>query len=214
MTPHKPHLPPKKRRTWSEAMARKKSVKLAAKLFSTAADQINMFFNKTSGLEAEWHSWCTDYAVIRLYSEFEILMLSALVGAINNDTATLSETSGFDFPAHLSQDVCTYLIVGKGYFDFKGRDGLIRIVRQFVPETHYLVGILKDPDYKEALEQLSALRDFGAHRSNKAKKAAVKSIGGERIGSAGSWLNKQNRFGTLCDALKKLAHAIEKKAPY
>jgi hypothetical protein len=195
-------------------VARKKSVKLAAKQFSQQAEQINEYFEKTSGLEAEWHSWCTDYAVIRLYSEFEILMLSALVGAINNDTATLSETAGFDFPAHLSQDVCTYLIVGKGYFDFKGRDGLIRIVRQYVPETHYLVGILKDPNFRESLEQLSALRDFGAHRSTKAKKAAIKAIGGERIGSAGSWLNKQGRFGTLCEALKKLAHAIERKAPY
>jgi hypothetical protein len=195
-------------------MARKKSVKLAAQFFVEAVDKINEFFNKTSGLEAEWHSWCTDYAVIRLYGEFEFLMLSALVGAINNDMTTLSEAAGIDFPSHLNQNVCTYLIVGSGYFDFKGRDGLIRIVRRFVPEDHYLVEILKDHAYKEALEQLSTLRDFGAHRSDKAKKAAIKAIGGERIGSAGSWLKKQNRFDTLCQSLKKLAHAIEKKAPY
>jgi hypothetical protein len=195
-------------------VARKKSIKTAAKAFQDAANEINEYFNKTSGLDAKWHSWCTDYAVIRLYSEFELLMLSALVGAINNDTTTLSDAVGLNFPAHLSQDVCTFLIVGRGYFDFKGRDGLIRIIKQFVPDDHYLVTILKDAEYRESLEQLSALRDFGAHRSSKAKKAARKAIGGERIGSSGSWLNKQNRFGLLCENLKKLSHAIEKKAAY
>jgi hypothetical protein len=76
------------------------------------------------------------------------------------------------------------------------------------------VEILKDPAYKDSLEQLSALRNFAAHRSEKAKRVAVKTIGGERIGSSGSWLKKQNRFGTMCDSLKELAKAIKKKAPY
>ena len=195
-------------------MPRKKSVKLSAKRFIEAVDRIQEFFDKTSGLQEEIHSWCTEYAVIRLYTEFEVMMLSALVGAINNDTATLSQTIGFDFPRHLSQDVCTYMIVGTGYFDFKGRDGLIQIVKQYVPDTHYLVAIVKDPDYKDSLEQLSALRNLAAHLSNKAKKAAVKAIGGEKIGSAGKWLRRQERFKSLCDSLKKLARDVDRKAPY
>jgi len=83
-----------------------------------------------------------------------------------------------------------------------------------VPESHYLLTILIDPLYREALEQLSGLRNFAAHRGEKAKKAAVKAIGGERIGSAGSWLRREGRFSVLCNSLKALADAIEKKAPY
>jgi hypothetical protein len=195
-------------------MPRKKSVKLAAQRFSEAADIILEFFEKTQGLQEEFHSWCTDYAVIRLYFEFEVLMLSTLVGAINNDTETLSQSLGFDFPKHMSQDVCTYLIIGTGYFDFKGRDGLIQLIKAYVPDAHYLVAIVKDAQYKDSLEQLSALRNFAAHQSAKAKKAAIKAIGGERIASSGSWLRRQDRFKTLCESLKKLAHDIEKKAPY
>lgn len=196
------------------SMPRKKSVKLSAQKFAEATDNIFDFFEKTEGLQEDFHAWCTEYAVIRLYWEFEVLMLSTLVGAINNDTDTLSQSLGFDFPKHMSQDVCTFLIIGTGYFDFKGRDGLIQILKSFVPDSHYLCGIVKDSQYRDALEQLSALRNFGAHQSAKAKKAAIKAIGGERIGSAGSWLRSQGRFKKLCDSLKKLARDIEKKAPY
>jgi hypothetical protein len=195
-------------------MSRRKSIKLAAQTFSKSVGKIEEFFATTASLNKEWHSWCTEYAAIRLYREFEVLMLSALVGAVNNDTTTLADATGCDFPAHLSQNVCTYIIVGNGYFDFKGRDGLIKLARRFVPELHYLVKVLKAPKYKDALEQLSALRNFAAHGSTKAKRMAIKAIGGERIGSAGSWLKSKNRFVTLCSLLKELSHAIEEESPY
>jgi hypothetical protein len=196
------------------SMARKKSIKKSAKEFSESVKTIADFFTKTSGLKDEFYEWCTDYAITRLYRDFETLMLDALSGAINNDASTLSSTVGLDFPKHLSLDVCRYIIVGSGYFDFKGRDGLIGIAREYVPDTHYLVKILKDAEYKNTLERLSAFRNFAAHNSKKAKAAARKATGGERIRSAGSWLKKQDRFTELCKSLEKLAAAIERKAPY
>ena len=172
------------------------------------------FFDKTSGLREDYHDWCTDYAIIRLYREFENLMLDALSGAINNDATAISTTVGVEFPKHMNEDVCRYLIIGTGYFDFRGRDGLIKIAKDYVPEAHYLIGILKDQRFKDTLEQLSALRNLAAHDSDRAKDSARKAIGGDKIGSAGSWLRKQDRLKTLCDSLKVLAAEIEKKAPY
>ena len=211
MTPRRPRSIPKGIVT---PMARKKSVKLAAQRFTKATAEIVEYFEETAGLKEEWQFWCTDYAVIRLYQEFEALILSALVGAINNDTSMLAETTGLDFPKHLSEDVCTFLIGGHGYFDFKGRDGLIQILKSFVPDGHYLINIVRHADYKDSLEKLSALRNFSAHQSKKAKRAAVRAIGGEKLGTTGSWLRRQKRFIELCDSLKDLAHEIEKKAPY
>jgi hypothetical protein len=199
---------------WSWTMPRKKSVKRAAKHFIKQTDKVVEFFQRTKGLQADYHSWCTEYAVIRLYGEFEVLMLSTLVGAINNDTETLSQSVGFDFPKHMSQDVCTYLIIGTGYFDFKSRDGLIKVIREFVPETHYLCEVVKNSAYKDSLEQLSALRNYATHQSTKAKKAALKATGADRLKSAGVWLRGQDRFIGLCDTFKKLANEIEKRAPY
>jgi hypothetical protein len=195
-------------------MPRKKSIKSIAKRFQKAADEILEFVDKTSGLKEQYTEWCSDYAIIRLYREFENLMLGTLSGAINNDAATISTTVGITFPKHMSDGVCRYLVVGTGYFDFRGRDGLIRLVKEYVPDTHYLVGILKDAKYKDALEQLSALRNLAAHGSEQAKAAARKATGNERIGSAGSWLRQQTRYRRVSDSLTSLAHDIETKAPY
>jgi hypothetical protein len=195
-------------------MPKKKSIKLSASEFRNAADEIQAFVEKTEGLKDEYHNWCADYAVIRLYREFETLMLDTIAGAINNDVATISSKVGFTFPTHMSLAVCRYLVIGTGYFDFKGRDGLIAIAKEFIPDNHYLVDILKDAKFKDELEHLSALRNLAAHESEKARSAAIKAIGGEKIGSAGSWLKRQGRFKMLCDTLKALADEIEAKAPY
>ena len=196
-------------------MPRKKSVKRSARTFQEKANEILEFIQKARAHLSEKHiSWAYEYAIIRLYREFEALMLDALVGAINNDTSTLSERTGIRFPKHLTDEVCRYLIVQDGYFDFKGRNGLIKTLKRFVPKDHYLVEVVSRDDYKEALEQLSVLRNFAAHASTAAKTKAKKAVQQHRMPDAGSWLKKQNRLETIVENIKNLAHEIEKKAPY
>src|SRR5690242_526787 len=121
-------------------MARKKSIKHSAREFRTAADLITTFLNTVSNGQSDQHiTWLHNYAIIRLYREFESLILDALVGAINNDTSTISTKTGVEFPKHLNESVCEFLVTGTGYFDFKGRPGLIHIFKQFLPDAHYLV---------------------------------------------------------------------------
>ena len=141
-------------------------------------------------------------------------MLSAIVGAINNDTETISSTTGVEFPKHLTDEVCEYLVLGGNYFDFKGRDGLIKILKRFVPGDHYLLTIIKEDRYKSSLEKLSALRNYAAHESYQSKRAALTAIDQERVGSAGSWLKSQGRFVSISQRLKELANEIEESAPY
>jgi hypothetical protein len=105
-------------------------------------------------------------------------------------------------------------VVGNGYFDFKGRDDLIRILKRYIPDNHYLIAIVKNNVYKDALEKLSALRNFAAHGSEVAKKAALKAVNQEKVGSSGSWLKRQGRFVQIVDKLKQLADEIEAQAPY
>lgn len=99
-------------------MARKKSIQHAARWFNDQANETLAFIAATTSLSDEHVSWCHEYAVLRLYRAFEELMLDCLVGALNNDTATISERTGFDFPSHLTDEVCEYLVIGDGYFDF------------------------------------------------------------------------------------------------
>jgi len=113
-------------------------------------------------------------------------MFDALVGAINNDTSTISETTGHDFPDHLKEEVCQFLVVGTGYFDFSGRSGLIGTLKNYVPNDHYLVKIVKKKKYLDPLKKLSALRNHAAHSSDKSKQKALQAIGQQRMGTSGS----------------------------
>lgn len=107
-------------------MSRKKSVRRAARLFQNQVDELNRYCAavQAASLTKQQVTWAVEAGLIKLSAEFERLILDALVGAINNDTTTLSSGTGIRFPKHLTDEVCEYLVTGTGYFDFKGRDGL------------------------------------------------------------------------------------------
>lgn len=196
-------------------MPRKKSVKKSTTDFKARADEIAAFTSAaTEKLTDQQVSWAYEYGILRLYREFEALMLDALVGAINNDTATLANRTGITFPQHLTDEVCEFLIIGNGYFDFKGRDGLIQTLKDYVPADHYLVTAVKKDKYKASLEKLAALRNLAAHNSAVAKTRAKAAVEQERMPEAGAWLKKQQRLKGIIDRLKELADEINATAPY
>lgn len=197
-------------------MPKKKSVKRSAEKFLTETENVRRFVEGASFREAPdtFESWTHDLAVIRAYAAFENLMLDALVGAVNNNTETISSILGVKFPRHLTDKVCEYLVTGGDYFDFKGRDGLIKLVRKFVPRDHYLLRITRNKSYRDSLDRLSSMRNFAAHRSEQAKAAALKAANQERMSSAGAWLKKHNRLGHMLDDLERLAEELKQEAPY
>lgn len=198
-----------------EQLARRKSIKKVAQQFQVKADSVVEFAIASHMHLTDQHvTWAHEYAIIRLYRDFEELMLNALKGAINNDTTTLSSTVKIDFPKSLSDAICEYIITGGGYFDFRGRDGLIKTLKKFVPGNHYLVRTVKKQKYKDALERLSSLRNYAAHDSEISRTNAKKSVGQNRIGPAGAWLKSQGRLKLIVERLKELASEIEKQAPY
>lgn len=196
-------------------MGRKKSIKTAAISFNAEVDKILDFLSTVEQGQSDEHvSWLYNYSVIRLYKEFESLMLVVLVAAVNNDTSTLELTSNVKFPKHLTDEVCEYLITGTGYFDFKGRNGLIKNLKKFVPATHYVVETVKNSSYADALEKLSALRNFAAHESQVSKRAALAAIDATNLRSSGSWLKRQNRFNHIASKLKTLSTELHSHAPF
>lgn len=197
-------------------MPRKKSGKHAAQRFKRDIDEIRGFIADVTSadLGAQWQSWMFEAALLKAYVAFERLMLGCIVVAINNDTATLAGQTGIDFPKHLTDEVCEYIVIGRGYFDFKGRDGLIREIKKYVSDAHWLLTAVKAPKYKGHLNKLVALRNYAAHESSASKKAALSAVGLERISSAGSWLKKQGRLDAILAGLVALADDIELAAPY
>jgi hypothetical protein len=196
-------------------MPRKKSVKRSAAAFKKQANDIIEYLKAAKGeLSAKHVSWAYEYGILRLYREFEAMMLDALVGAINNDTSFIARSTGVAFPKHLTDEVCRYLIVGTGYFDFKGSDGLIQTLKKYVPDNHYLIRAMKKDKYKRVLDRLPALRNLAAHNSAVAKKRAKKAVEQHRMSGAGSWLKTRDRLEEMIKLLKELADDIGDGAPY
>ncbi len=195
---------------------RKKSVKKSVDWFTHQTDAVLKFVENFEASQPtdEHITWAYEYAIIRMYREFENLILDGIVAGINNDTSVLSAASGIRFPKHLTDEVCEYILIGDGYFDFRGRDGLIKTLNTYLSDQHYIAVAIRKNDYKDALERLSALRNFAAHDSAKSKRAALKAVGQNKLGSAGSWLKRQNRLTTICNSLKQLAAEIKLAAPY
>ena len=196
-------------------MPKKKSVRLCAKEFGRDAQKLFNFCRVAEKRLSDAHvSLVYEGAVINLYAAFERMMIGALTGAINNDTSQLSATTNIKFPDHLSDEVCEFIIIGNGYFNFRGRDGLISEIKKYVPDSHYLVRAVKKPEYRTSLNRLCALRNYAAHSSKASKKSALKWIDQKRMGSAGSWLKRQSRFQEIMLSLMKLSKEIEEGAPY
>ena len=197
-------------------MPKKKSVRLCSQQFREEAKKLLEYCETAhKKLPSNEHlNLVYDGAVIKLYSAFERMMIGALTGAINNDTSRLSTTTNVQFPKHLTDEVCEYIIIGSGYFNFRGRDGLIGEVRKYVPCNHYLVEAVKNPVYKDSLDLLCTLRDYAAHGGTASKNNALTATGQKRIGSSGSWLKSQNRFQDLISKINELSEDIEKGAPF
>lgn len=196
-------------------MPKKVSVKKCARDFTNDNAKIIEFVDHSRSLSDQHQTWCHDQAIIMLYKGFENLIFEALVGAINNDTrGTISSRQGLAFPQHLPRSVCEYLVIQDGYFDFKGRDGLIKLLKKYLPDKHYLLNCVNNSSYKNAIEQLYTLRNFAAHGSPQSKKSVLRALGIQRIQSSGAWLKKQNRLHSIIEKLDKLAKELETEAPY
>ena len=158
-------------------------------------------------------TWAVEAAIVKLLVALERLVLHALVGAINNDTALLAGPTGVKFPRHLTDEVCEFLVVGNGYFDFRGRDGLVQKLKEYLPSDHYLVEAVKKREYREPLNRLFALRNFAAHEGAKSKRAAVTATG-TNMSAAGAWIKRRGRFKAISGPLVVLAAEIGTGAPY
>ena len=196
---------------------KKKSLRKPAENFIAECDKIIDFVDAASDGQnvSEVHkSWVYDYAIIRLYREFEQMLLECMVAGLNQDNTHLSEAKRLNLPKHLTDELCEYLIRGDQFFDFKGRKDIRNKFRKFLGDEHFLVHMFASNAYDADLRKLIALRHFAAHDSAQAKENALRACGLRRMGSSGSYLKKQGRLESLVANLKVMAGDIAQNAPY
>lgn len=198
-------------------MPKKKSGKRAAQAFVKRVDSLIEHLDEVDamGFSEGGRSLAYEMTLIKLYEYFERLMLESLVVAINNDIGrTISSRKGFTFPAHMTDEVCEFLIVGDGYFNFRNYDDLKRTIKGFVPDDHWLLTEACASHNRASIERLTALRNYSAHGSRKARERAKTALNAKRLPSAGAWIKAGNRARDLLSHFKAIGRAIEAAAPY
>lgn len=191
---------------------RKVSIPNAAQAFAEEVQSIKdylTFCNTTFSEKDLYLSNSYEYAIIALYKAFEKFIYKTMVGCINHNNTTVTETYGVNFGKHTNDDMCEFIITKGGYFDFKDKGGLVKSLKQNIGSTYTIVDIVKKDCYDVALKRLCALRNYAAHTSQQAKLKAAQAYGLQRIATAGSHLKTQNRFNDIANSLLQLSNEIK-----
>ena len=167
-----------------------------------------------AGLSKDAISRAHGMAIIETAITLERLVLECLIVAINNDVSVIRTETKVNFPAHLQDDVVEFIVVGNGYFDFRGgRAGIIKEVKRYLPDNHWVAQSAKRLD-AVCIDQLVALRNWAAHESPQSAKKAKVAIGHQRARSAGSWAKVNGRILELTGAVRAFAEDVQASAPY
>lgn len=164
--------------------------------------------NTVFSSEDKYLSFCYENAIIMLYKAFEKFILRTMISCLNHDHSHFEEKYGIKLGNHINDDVCEFLITKGGYFDFKGRGGLNKILNATIGSGHNVGKAIKNNKYGQTIDQLCAVRNYAAHNSIQAKKSAMDAYGLKRISSPGSFLKKQNRLKNLIAELTELANDV------
>ena len=155
-------------------------------------------------------SYAHEHAIIMVYKAFETFVLRLMISCLNHNHAFFEEKWGIKLGKHINDDICEFLITKGGYFDFKGRGGLNKMINHTIGTNHNLGKVIKNNNYAPTIEKLCAIRNFAAHNSVQAKKEALEKFNLQRVGSAGSCLKVQGRFEDIVSKLKELAEEIKR----
>ena len=179
--------------------------------FIFKVNEIQNYINKCKIVFAEekkYLSFSYENAIIMLYKAFESFVLRTMISCLNHNHTHFEETYGIKLGKHVNDDVCEFLITKGGFFDFKGRDGLSKMLNNTIGKEHSVAKIFKSNTYKDTITQLCAIRNYAAHNSMQSKHAAMQAYKLERISSAGSCLKQQHRFENIVAQLLLLAADI------
>lgn len=198
---------------------KKKSPETSLARYREAVEEIRGFIanvtaqNISGDGAAHWY----DHAVISAYREFEKFILDISIARINRDPKAFYSAIGVEFGQHIGADQCAFLLVGDGYFDFKGHSGLVDVLSKAAGKPSPMVDAAKVPESRKAFEILTGLRNFVAHGSDQSVDKALAAMRNweparKNLGRAGVWLRTvvggQTRFERLLNQIDTLCASL------
>lgn len=164
-------------------MANQVSIKAVANRFLGECDSLSDYLrHQNSHCSGKFLSYAYDFAIIKLFKDFEELLLGTVTGVINNEAPYIQDGHGGFRKKSIVKAQAETIFLGGRYFSFKGTGGLLHDIRTTVPLNHRLVTILSDTSYNHTFSVLIPLRNFAAHSSKNAKIRAIAAVGLSQLG--------------------------------
>lgn len=111
--------------------------------------------------------------VLRLCSNWEILVEDLIIDCINKDTTRYAEYTGYKMSRHLPRDMCKAIMFGINYLDFKDIHHLKGVSKKvLVDECNPFMAIPREVGIR--IDEFYKFRNYLAHYSSVAKRALEK----------------------------------------
>ena len=124
---------------------------------------------------------------------------------MSRDTSQYARDRSIDLPKHLSRKICTCLLTGLGFFDFRDVSDLKgKAKRILVPRNNPFRGIPRD--HAKRIDEFRIMRNYIAHRSDTAKhrlkRVYTDAYGLERFREPGDFLLGRITGGPLSGEIR------------
>jgi len=111
--------------------------------------------------------------VLKICSQWEVLIEELFVDCLNRDSAQYSEFIANRLPKHIPRAQCSAMIQGMGYFDFKGTSDIKRKAKLILTKEFNPFNEIGRGDGNK-IDELYILRNYIAHLSNQAERSLKK----------------------------------------
>lgn len=151
--------------------------------------------------------------VLKVYVTWEIFAEELMVACLNRDTSKYAKHKAMALPKNLTKDICSCLINGLNYFDFRSTGEIKGIARKILPQKYNPFEVILKDD-RDKIDELSQMRNYIAHKSQKSRNALLKmykdNYGFSRFREPGPFLlafdrPKHQRFANYIDAFNSAA---------
>jgi len=145
---------------------------------------------------------------------WEALVENLLVDCLNQDSGQYSSFLNARLPKHIPREICSAMVTGLNYFDFKSVGHAQNIARKLLADRHNPFKAISKTDSRK-IDEFFAIRNYVAHYSGQAERALKQvyknNYGMSKWTDPGPFLLAFNKK-TNCSRLQNYIHVFKKAA--
>lgn len=157
--------------------------------------------------------------LLRIHAHWETFIEDILIDCLNRDTSKYVEYTGFKLPKHVSRDLCSAILIGTKYLDFRSVGEVKKLANNILVDSYNPFKTISKT-VAGKIDDFTKLRNYLSHQSFAAERTLMKMYKSryklQSFRSPGNFLlvwdkrTNQTRFGNYIDAFLEATDQIAK----